>query len=1796
MLKVETIEISKNSILHLFPQLLRKMIVENDTEEVWENLCVVVKGDGIKSTQVNLPTIAPNRSCKIDNLLIEIKDINSILIEPVSYDYTISLVRDEIVLDSSIHSICILPENYWSFLLPAETIVSHICPEDTSVQNVITGACERLEETIKTSSFSDYQTGEPYNVRAQVAAIYSTFTSLKFNVDEGTHNKNQFVIRKPFEVFSCGQGSDIELTLAMASAIEAVHLRPLVVFLQNELLLGVWLEKEHRPTAYNDEVSSLLNLCADGINRMVLLRPKDVISKLPFEEAVSNAERLCREANAKYQGNCYVDVFAARLEMFYLYKNSAFASNEIRKQESINLDDIQSAPITKQDIWERKLLDFSLRNTLLNIRKKTILPFLSFNIDQIEDSLQDENDFQILEFPLSPAPTEEEFGVFSSAIYKEQLEQLALSGISQHRLYSFRKGEDLTTNLKHLYRSSRVAFEENGANTLFLNLGILRWYETKTSKVARHAPLILLPVELIRKGGNAGYQLRLRDEEPIFNITIVEYLKQNYKIDLNTLFPLPTDDSGLDIKKIFTVVRNAIAEQSRWDLLEEIGLGLFSFSKFVMWNDIHNHRIRFEQHPIIKSLIEGRVLSENNNLSIFAEEIDEKVSPKDVALPVDADSSQIEAIVDSGNGKSFILHGPPGTGKSQTITNMIANALYKGKRVLFVAEKRAALEVVQNRLSKIGLGPFCLELHSNKVDKHHVLEQFQKTLDVRHIFPNDSFNIGAQLTSEYKQELMEYVKLLHTTQPNGLSLFDCISRYLSIKGEEISLKNIQLSDSEIQNVAEQINELDVVFQITGHPFDSMFLGFYPKDAQSETLVEINSILKELSSSFSVIQKLLERVKMIFDIPIPDDICQLEAIFTLIDNLLRVDYLNKELLVEMSNTARYNALKEQIELGRKRDSLRDKLVTTYGDKVLSLDARMLDNEYMSAQAQWFIPRFFAFRTLQRKIQGFVPSVNNIEEVKSLIDDYIYYRKYEEKFANSGEQLFELFRNEYNLREDKWDIMELCLNNIYSFCQACKNFDGVRFSEFRDALFKHVDNWTEIFEENAKDLSTLLEECCKREILTLLQNIKNLVDIDWGEERNISNVADKVNKFTRHSAELRNWCQYAIRRKNLLELGLDEVVVYIVSNKKSGKEASEAFLKGIYHNYAQTLIEANDHLLMFNGLLFEKQIQKYCDMVAEFQEQTKRELYCRLAEQIPTIETNAINGSEMGILRRNIANGGRGNSIRNLISQIPHLLPRLSPCMLMSPLSVAQYINLNTQKFDLVIFDEASQMPTSEAIGAIARGKSLVVVGDPKQMPPTSFFQVQQTDDEEADVDDLDSILDDCTAISMPNHFLSWHYRSRHESLISFSNHEYYDGNLMTFPSSDNRDSKVKLVHIKGHYDKGKSRCNKAEADAIVDEVLKRLKAQKNDFKEKKAIQSIGVVSFSKVQQNLIEDILTDALDKDQELKDIAYNDYEPVFVKNLENVQGDERDIILFSIGYGPDANGHVSMNFGPLNKKGGERRLNVAVSRARNEMIVYSTLEPEQIDLKRTSAKGVEGLRNFLEFAQQGRMPIPLSHTICNQEKQGLLLSVSEAIRSMGYQVDTIVGTSNFKVDIAVVSPDNPSKYILGILLDGANYYSTPTTRDRNIVQPKVLASLGWNIIRIWSVDWFNNREFILSYLRKTIALAEKGERISTSFVFPPSKRFTVENERIMKTENPARYIKTSIDSMPTWQVQDALLNTVKDEIAIPEEDLKRVASKRLGFARMGVNVEERLDYELKTLLLSNELQKTNDNKITFGK
>ena len=521
---------------------------------------------------------------------------------------------------------------------------------------------------------------------------------------------------------------------------------------------------------------------------------------------------------------------------------------------------------------------------------------------------------------------------------------------------------------------------------------------------------------------------------------------------------------------------------------------------------------------------------------------------------------------------------------------------------------------------------------------------------------------------------------------------------------------------------------------------------------------------------------------------------------------------------------------------------------------------------------------------------------------------------------------------------------------------------------------------------------------------------------------------------------------------------------------------------YYALIIEIISTDEVLSTFSGSSFNESVRQFKLIDEALIQHTKTEIFNKLVDRITKDMNSPESAIELSLLRKAIGSNARGMSIRNLFEKLSHIIQQLCPVMLMSPNSVAQYLERKNDLFDVVVFDEASQLPTCKAVGALARAKSAVIVGDPKQMPPTSFFAGGAQLTEDLALADLDSILDDALALGIPSQYLQWHYRSTHESLIAFSNYEFYDNKMFTFPSANDRERHVTAVHVDGVY---KKNVNAKEAEAVVEEIIRRYR----DPELKKL--SIGVVTFNIKQQDLIYNLLTKQFQKDPELDAWANSGEDPLFIKNLENVQGDERDVILFSIGYGPDEKGHLSMNFGPINKAGGGKRLNVAFSRARVSMMIFSSMYSSQIKVTDSSPDGLKAFQAFLHYAEGHDLGNP-GRIAGNEDepKDGILMRICQVIQGKGFEYQTNIGHSSFHVDIAVVDPFDSTQYLMGILLDGENYRMTRNTRDREIAQINVLKRLGWSLHRVWTIDWWDDPDkqirLILEKLDQAKEIAEK--------------------------------------------------------------------------------------------------------------
>ena len=1630
------------------------------------------------------------------------------LTERLSGNLKIEITSEAVSVFSQTYPIDILAYDQWGGInvLP-EMLAAFITPNHTAILPIIKRAASILGQWTDNPSLDEYQSRTPDRVRKQMAAIYTAITEQQiiYSTIPASFEEYGQRVRLANSVMAQKLGTCLDMALLYASCLEAIGLNALIIITQGHAFAGAWLVPETFPDPTIDDVSLLTKRTAEGIYDITLVETTcmNMGHSSDFDDAVKQANGKLTDGNnfilaidvkrARHSGIrpipqriLHGQVWEVEEKETDIQKSAVHATPQSINPYDLSGNETQTV-ITKQLLWERRLLDLSLRNNLLNIRiTKNTLQLIPANLSCLEDALADGEEFRILHRPADWESPAMDFGIYSSIPESDPMVGFINSELSQKRLRFYLPENDLGKALTHLYRSSRTSIEENGANTLYLALGLLKWYETPSSERPRYAPILLLPVEIIRKSAAKGYVIRSREEETMMNITLLEMLRQNFGITISGLDPLPTDESGVNVKLIYSIIRNSIKNQRKWDVEEQAILGIFSFNKFIMWNDIHNNANKLVQNKIVSSLINGKIEWEAATEEIDATDMDKQVSPADIVLPIIADSSQLEAIYEAVHDKTFILHGPPGTGKSQTITNIIANALYKGKRVLFVAEKMAALSVVQNRLAAIGLAPFCLEIHSNKTKKSAVISQLKETTEIIRQTPPEEFRKEAERLLNLRAELNQYIEALHKEYPFGVSLYDAIIHYQSVDVEScFDIPQAYLDTLDKDTFAQWEDAIELLVRTAnacGHPYQHPLTGI--------SITEYSSAVKEGSSQLltgfidlltTIRQKLDVFSILLKDTDIHPTRKDFQTISHIIRRILDIPELTPGLLTLPLLNETLNEYREVVVHGRKRDEQRKEIETGFTQEILSINAKQMLAEWNRVSGQWFLPRYFGQRKIRKAINVYALKTIETEDIKPLLHRIIRYQEEAEAVRKYIGQLPSLFGRPG--KNEDWNTIEQIIDDMTSLHSHLLNYakDIAKVSQIKQnlsaQLTEGIQTFRDIHAHSFNELYQLADTltATEKKLSGMLGiSIEELYtdSADW-----ITIALSKARTWKENLDKLKDWYQWLQAYQTLHSLGIGFIATeYKEKNIPTG-QLTDSFRKSFYQAAIRYIIAKEPTLELFNGKIFNDIIAKYKQISAKFEETTQRELFARLASNIPSFTHEAIQSSEVGILQKNIRNNARGISIRKLFDQIPTLLSRMCPCMLMSPLSVAQFIDTDADKFDLIVFDEASQMPTYEAVGAIARGKNVIIVGDPKQMPPTSFFSVNTIDEDNIEMEDLESILDDCLALSIPSKYLLWHYRSKHESLIAFSNSEYYDNKLMTFPSPDNIESKVRIVNINGYYDKGKSRQNRAEAQAVVDEIARRLRSE--ELRKK----SIGVVTFSIVQQALIEDLLSDLFIFYPELETLALECDEPLFIKNLENVQGDERDVILFSVGYGPDAEGRVSMNFGPLNRAGGERRLNVAVSRARYEMIIYSTLRSDMIDLNRTSSIGVAGLKRFLEYAEKGtRSTISSVPRQLSEATASIETIIADRLRSLGYTVHTDIGCSGYKIDIGIVDTENTSNYQLGIICDGKNYKRTKTARDREIVQNNVLKALGWNIYRIWTMDWWEKPDEVMATIQEAIA------------------------------------------------------------------------------------------------------------------
>ncbi len=1688
------------------------------------------------------------------------------------------LTRGTEVLLGGASDVDVLAFNEWPGLRgPAGQLASFVMPNHPALVSLLHAVRERLGETTGDNALDGYQSRSPERVGAMLQALYRTVqdSGLSYVGVPASFEIHGQKVRLPDMLLRDGMGCCLDVTLLFAACLERMGLHPLTILVEGHAFPALWLLEERFPEGIIEDAARLRNAIALG--HLVAFDSSTVLAasspSLGQAVAVANAS-LDDDSRFHYALDIPVmrragflplalreTVEAAEPERDWVPVTPPMSPSMSPSGSQADSGTPAKPPVagppeevaSRFQRWQEKLLDLSLRNKLLNfnLSSKAAVALGVPDIAGLEDQLAEGKAIAILPPPVLRGLDERDPSLAMKRVPAAELQAMLLDDLKSGIIRSPLSEAPLLAALKNLERTSRSDFEEGGAPTLYLAIGLLKWFETPTSGKERFAPLLLYPVSLEFDRAKRLYRLRRQPEEPMANVTLVEKLKRDFGVDLSALLTLEADDSGLDVPRLLQASRLAIQRMPRWEVLDQAHLGLFSFTKFLMWKDLSDnaeillesevvrHVASRENHAFAQQVAD--VPAERLDADVPAERLDSELAPERVPCVVDADSTQMSAIASALAGRSFVLQGPPGTGKSQTITNLIAALLAQGQKVLFVSEKMAALDVVHRRLSEVGLGDFCLELHSHKSNKKQVMDSLAQVLNRAATVSQVPWESRSQELAQLQAQLNALAQALHRTQPLGPTFHQALDRLVALADApevrfpipavaELSADRYRDWQARVTEFAERA--------ATVEPFQSHPWAIIRTEAWSARFQEeVSDALERLLRALAEVDARLPELEGLTEVPMAGSSESLRRWTTFLARLgegpIPALVLEGSAWPEVSRRAQ-----AYLSAQRSHDRKVEGLLSRWKPHFLELDTAPLTERFQEAAMSFPLLSFFKLWGPKRLLK--LHAEGALADDATLLADLLLQSTLRSALPElTGERggladrLGSVWRPEDAL--DALEAMIARADHVHAAAQDLGSPGGWG----RIPAMAKAGGSDDRLEAARRNLEVALDELEDAET-----SLSSLLAIPLGKawpsrsaERHREGLREAVLRWLDQMPKFRAMCLYREAAASLVTEGLEPLVEAHERGSSTADALLLAFERNVLKRWTTAVRDQNEALLRFDGPSHERTIARFAKLDAEYLLLARQWVVANLEQRLPSLQGPMADSSEPGILQREMKKKARHLPVRKLLQAIPNLVFRLKPCFMMSPMSIAQYLPADAPRFDVVVFDEASQIGTHDAIGAIARGARVIVVGDSKQLPPTTFFQ-RQTEDEgvpdENDVVELESILDEMTAKQLPQQMLGWHYRSRHDSLIDFSNRHYYEGKLHIFPSAsraveglgvswhpvpggvymgasatgsgdDARSAGSRSVgdRSSGSRSAGaQAGTNPEEATALVEhlvEVLRRTDPSRRTF---------GVVTFNMAQQALILDLLDEARARLPEIEP-HFVSGEPVFVKNLENVQGDERDEIYFSICYAKDASGKLRMHFGPLSMSGGERRLNVAITRARCQLKVFSTLTYDQIDLSRTNAVGTTHLRRFLQFvARQGgdeRLSVAR-----NRQPQGAFeREIRETLEALGYEVHSQIGSGDYRIDLAVVHPEKPGVYVLGLETDGPNYGSGKTARDRDRLRRQVLGGLGWQLRRLWALEWRQDpvaqRETLRAWVEEALERARSTPQAELPRIDPQAAPLTPE-------------------------------------------------------------------------------------------
>jgi AAA domain/Protein of unknown function (DUF4011)/REase_MTES_1575 len=1671
--------------------------------------------------------------------------------------------------------ILVLARNQWIMALQDVT-AAFIQADHPATAEIRAAAAQLLAERTGSNALQGYQKGPEravqiaealYDALGQRVTTYLDVPPSEFESDtEGQR------VRPLDQLLETGEGNCIELACAFAACAYSAGLQPVVFIVHGHSFGGIYLDDRREGANFNraltTEFAAIMNVMEQGA--VLPIETTAIASDLPFSGALERVRHHFAERDGQC-GTCarmvglgmapddhphlmsVLDVARARADgVLFLPVRTIQDGQEVliidqgggqaplvERRDPVTRRLLPTSVPVRVQKWKTALLDLSQRNQLISFKpmdQGLQLLGVTDQIGAVEDFLVDGGTVRIfgdadINGVLQAAgvtswvkanedqlrPIWEANRAIAAAVRKlkrTKVETVDADGKVVQRRELEEIEYSVPERARDLLRRAKVAEADTGVNNLHLALGMVSWPfdGVDGTKGPVTSPLFLVPIRMQVPRGDRPASIQLAEDSMTSpNYSLIESLRKKFGLRLSWFDEDMSDDSGLDIERGLDEVRREFMAAGLADrglrVEATAAIGMFPFQKVRLWKDLTDHWEEFLANPVVKHLVEvgtGAFEDPADPDGLGAPDYTDST----LLNPQPADGAQTRAIVRALAGQSFVLEGPPGTGKSQTITNLLANALSRGMKVLFVAEKPDARAVVRERLQEVGLDPFCLDLHDQGSGPQAIKDQLRDALDFR---PKDVEAKWETLAERYESVtgiLAGYRDRVHGPTSAGRSYFDSFETLLEMGTEPAAPIGRGLVDVDSEQVAalrRTLLELPSYAEAAqvqpGHPWS--FVGDTDIDALdrqqlADTISDIARALPAVTSAPATWSTAFAACRSITD---------LQAIVA----CARV--IDQGALPTGSQWRAISRADWQDSTSTALDSLRSALATAEG---LGVDPAVLTRD-LSAQAASVTAAASSF-VMGRKGR-IAAAVGDLASAPALVN--LSPADLSAAFATLASAA-QTYRSAIDrLRSSEGMGLRILHDTIDTAALATLD---QRASDLR-AVATTIDAGGE--------LGTVLQACVDADTaLPRLADVEGLVaglqallaltaaseattDL-WLADRTVAEAVNASMGMWQAGVDglafmaLRRWLDL---RTHVRDLDTDLFADFhraLLTGRIEADIAVDAFDRALL-NAVLTVVGEQNTFDVFDQNKQDRAVRRFTELTAERQEILRDLIPARLHARRRF--DSAAGAGTVANLRTELASNRRGaRSVRHLISKYPEIISELTPCFLMGPDSVAKFLPPGAITFDLIVFDEASQIRVEEAIGAMGRAQGVVIVGDSRQMPPSSAFVSRAGDgeDDEYSLDDLDSPVEDAESIleeaveaGLPREMLAWHYRSRDEVLITFSNRNYYENRLGTFPSpyqvrpgvgityhrvngqflhsgkdvSGNTDAEVERKHG------GPIQTNPIEADAIVAEIRRHV--HDPDLSQ----YSLGVVTLNKKQAELIEKKIRDS--NDTALIDLL--DHEDptraLLVLNLESVQGRERDIIILGTSFSNRA-GTTTMplQFGPLTARGGERRLNVAITRARRQVIVYSSFDPEQL----ASAKslGLQHLCEYLQLAQKA------SH-----DRDGLdhaqpatpdryIAEVAAALQAAGLRVRVGYGLSSFKVDIAVGRPDISDRWLVGVLLDGREWAGRSLVLDRDGLPLTVLSRMmDWPAVaRIWLPAWRRDRQEVIDGIRTLVDQVAEGQ------------------------------------------------------------------------------------------------------------